>query len=60
MSKKSYFQSMSYREKLINSIAPNFIFSKKPLNEYKYDEIKNNNKSLNKHEQINDIKKLIE
>ena len=39
---------MSYREELINSIEPNFIFSKKPLNRLKFDEIKNKNKSLNK------------
>ena len=60
MSKKSSFQSMSYREELINSIEPNFIFSKKPLNRFKFDEIKNNNKSLNKIEQINELKKLID
>ena len=60
MSKKSSFQSMSYREELINSIEPNFIFSKKPLNRFKFDEIKNNNKSSNKIEQINELKKLID
>ena len=60
MNKKSSFQSMSYREELINSIEPNFIFSKKPLNRFKFDEIKNNNKSLNKIEQINELKKLID
>ena len=60
MSKKSSFQSMSYREELINSIEPNFIFSKKPLNRFKFNEIKNKNKSLNKIEQINELKKLID
>ena len=60
MSKKSSFQSMSYREELINSIEPNFIFSKKPLNRFKFHEIKNKNKSLNKIEQINELKKLID
>ena len=60
MSKKSSFQSMSYREELTNSIEPNFIFSKKPLNRFKFDEIKNNNKSSNKIEQINELKKLID
>ena len=60
MSKKSSFQSMSYREELINSIEPNFIFSKKPLNRFKFDEIKNKNKNLNKIEQINELKKLID
>ena len=58
MSKKSSFQSMSYREELINSIEPNFIFSKKPLNRFKFDEIKN--KNFNKIEQINELKKLID
>ena len=60
MSKKSSFQSMSYREELINSIEPNFIFSKKPLNRFKFKEIKNKNKSLNKIEQINELKNLID
>ena len=59
MSKKSSNQSMSYKEELINSIEPNFIFSKKPLNRFKFNEIKNENKNLNKIGQINELKKLI-
>ena len=59
MSKKFSDQSMSYREELINSIEPNFIFSKKPLNRFKFNEIKNENKNLGKIEQINELKKLI-
>ena len=59
MSKKSPNQSMSYKEKLINSIEPDFIFSKNPLNRFKTSEtiIKKNN--LNKIEQISELKELI-
>ena len=59
MSKKSSNQSMSYKEELINSIEPDFIFSKKPINRFKTDktDIKKNN--LNKIEQIKDLKKLV-
>ncbi len=46
---------MTYKKELINSIEPNFTFSKKPLNRFKFDEIKNDNK-INK---INNLKKLI-
>jgi uracil-DNA glycosylase family 4 len=59
MTKKSSEQSMSYKEELINSIEPNFIFSKKPLNRFKSAEIKDDNKNLNKIDQINDLKELI-
>ncbi len=50
---------MSYREELINSIEPNFIFDKKPLNRFKFNEKNNENKNLNKIEQINELKKQI-
>ena len=50
---------MSYKEELINSIEPNFIFSKNPLNRFKFEEIKNENKNLNKIDQINELKKQI-
>ena len=50
---------MSYKEELINSIEPNFIFSKKPLNRFEIDHIKNKNKNLNKINQINELKNLI-
>ena len=59
MTKKSSEQSMSYKEELINSIEPDFIFSKNPLNRFKTSEtiIKKNN--LNKIEQISELKELI-
>ncbi len=50
---------MSYKEELINSIEPNFIFSKKPLNRFEIDHIKIKNKNLNKINQINELKNLI-
>ena len=50
---------MSYKEELINSIEPNFIFSKKPLNRFEIDHIKNKNKNSNKINQINELKNLI-
>jgi len=59
MTKKSYDQSMSYKEELINSIEQNFIFSKKPLNRFKFKEIKNDSKNLNKIDQINELRELI-
>jgi uracil-DNA glycosylase family 4 len=59
MSKKSSNQSMSYKEELINSIEPNFIFSKKPINRFKIKETNVNKNNLDKVEQINKLKKLI-
>ncbi len=58
MGKKSR-QSMSYKNELINSIEPNFIFSKKPINRFRSNQthIKQNN--LDKIYQINELKKLI-
>ena len=50
---------MSYKEELINSIEPNFIFSKKPLNRFEIDHIKNKNKNFNKINEINELKNLI-
>ena len=38
MNKKSSNLIMSYKEELINSIEPNFIFSKKPINRFKTNE----------------------
>ena len=49
---------MSYKEKLINSIEPNFVFSKKPINRFTINTLNNKNK-FNKTEQLNDLKKLI-
>ena len=58
MGKKSS-QIMSYKNELINSIEPNFIFSKKPINRFRSNQthIKQNN--LDKINQINELKKLI-
>ena len=50
---------MTYKEKLINSIEADFVFSKNPINRFKINNtniIKNN---LSKNEQINQLKKLI-
>ena len=49
---------MSYKEKLINSIEPNFVFSKKPINRFTINTLINKNK-FNKTEQLNELKKLI-
>ena len=59
MTKKSSDQSMSYKEELINSIEPNFFFNKKPLNRFKINETNIKKNNLNKIEQINELKKLI-
>ena len=59
MSKKSPFQSMSYKKELINSIESEFIFSKKPLNRFKIKEPNLKKNDSNKIEQINQLKKLI-
>ncbi len=59
MSKKSIDQSMSYKKELINSIEPDFIFSKNPINRFKINEIDTEKKSSNKNDQINELKKLI-
>jgi len=50
---------MSYKEELINSIEPNFIFNNKPIARSKISEIKIK-KNLNKFEQIEELKKLID
>jgi uracil-DNA glycosylase len=59
MSRKSPDQSMSYKEELINSIEQNFIFSNKPVNRFKINETNIKKNNLNKVEQINELKKLI-
>ena len=58
MGKKSS-QSMSYKNELINSIEPNFIFSKRPINRFKSNQTHTKQNNLNKINQINDLKKLI-
>ena len=59
MTKKSPDQSMSYKEELLNSIEPNFIFNQKPINRFKIQKIDINNKNLNKINKIHELKKLI-
>jgi len=59
MSKKSPNHSMSYKEELINSIEPDFIFNKKPINRFKINDKNLSKNSSNKIEQINELKKLI-
>ena len=50
---------MSYKEELINSIEPDFVFSKKPINRFKINEVNIKKKKSNKIEQINELKNLI-
>ena len=50
---------MSYKEELLNSIEPNFIFNQKPLNRFKIQKIDINNKNLDKINKIHELKKLI-
>ena len=59
MNKKTPYQSMSYREELINSIEPDFIFSKRPINRFEIKEAGLKKDNSNKSEQINELKKLI-
>ncbi len=58
MAKKSLDQNKSFKE-LYNSIEPNFIFSKKPINRIKVKKNHNDRKNLNKITLINELKKLI-
>ena len=48
MTKKLSDQNMSYREDVLNSIEPNFIFSKKPINRFKIQKTEDNNNNLDK------------
>jgi len=48
---------MTYKKELINSIEPNFIFSKKPLNRFQPSELNKESNYLDKINQINDLKK---
>ena len=50
---------MSYKEKLINSIESDFLFSKEPLDRFKFKKIMSDNNNSNKIDRINDLKKLI-
>ena len=59
MTKKFSDQNMSYKEELLNSIEPNFIFSKKPINRFKIQKTEGNNKILDKKQEIIELEKLI-
>ncbi len=59
MAKKSSTFTMTYKNELINSIEPNFVFSTEPLNRFKLEKIENKNENFNKSSQISDLKKLI-
>ena len=48
---------MTYKEELINSIEPDFTFSKIPINRFKIIETKIEKKNLNKINRINELKK---
>ncbi len=50
---------MSYKEELLNSIEPNFIFSKKPLNRIKTLEKIENSEDSDKNTKIEELRKLI-
>ena len=50
---------MTYKEKLINSIEADFIFSKNPINRFKINNSNIIKNDLNKNEQINQLKKQI-
>ncbi len=59
MTKKSLTINMSYREELLNSIEPNFIFDKRPINRFKIQKIEIENRNLNKNAQIRELEKKI-
>ena len=50
---------MTYKEKLINSIEADFVFSKNPINRFKINNSNIIKNDLNKNEQINQLKKQI-
>ncbi|WP_075522515.1 uracil-DNA glycosylase [Candidatus Pelagibacter communis] len=50
---------MTYKKELINSIEPNFIFSEKPINRFQLNEIKKDEASSNKIQQIENLIKSI-
>ena len=59
MSKKSPYQSMSYKKELINSLGQNFIFGNTPINRFKINETNIKKNNLNKIGQITELKNLI-
>ena len=60
MTKKFLDQNMSYREELLNSIEPNYIFDKNPINRFKIQKTENNNNNWDKKEKVMELKKLID
>ena len=50
---------MSYKKELINSIEPDFVFSKKPINRFKTNNTNLKKNNSNKIEQLKELKKLI-
>ena len=59
MTKKSSIQNMSYKEEILNTIEPNFIFSKNPINRFKIQNTINTNKNIDKTAKIGELRKLI-
>ena len=59
MVKKFLDQSMSYREEVLNSIEPNFVFNKKPINRFKINKTSDENKISDKITKINELKKTL-
>ena len=59
MNKKFLSSTITHKEKLINSIEPNFKFSKKPINRFNINEMNIKKNTLNKIDQLNELKKLI-
>ena len=59
MTKNNLNQNANYREKLIDIIEPDFIFSTKPINRLKVTKNRNNSNHLNKSQLIFDLKKQI-
>ena len=50
---------MTHKEELINSIEADFVFSKKPINRFRINQTNIKKGNLNKIEQINELKQLI-
>ena len=59
MTKKSSVQSMSYREDLLNSIEPSFIFDKKPINRFKTQKTEYKSNYNDKRSSIFELKKRL-
>jgi uracil-DNA glycosylase len=59
MTKKTSNESMTYKDQLINSIEPDLVFNKKPINRFKININNVEKKKLSKIEQLNELKKLI-